>query len=75
MQFQADILGIDVERPTRIETTGLGAGYLAGLTVGVWSGIHELESHRKVDTVFSPKISNNQRQENLTVGKMLSEGS
>lgn len=65
MQFQADILGIDVERPAQIETTGLGAGYLAGLTVGVWSGMHELESHRKVDTVFSPQIDNNQRQHKL----------
>ena len=65
MQFQADILNIDVERPTRIETTGLGAGYLAGLTVGVWNGIHELESHRKIDTVFSPQIDTNQRQEKL----------
>ncbi len=65
MQFQADILGIDVERPTRIETTGLGAGYLAGLTVGVWNGIQELESHRKVDTVFSSQIDADQRQEKL----------
>ena len=65
MQFQADILDIDVERPTRIETTGLGAGYLAGLTVGVWSGIHELESHRKIDKVFSPQIGADQRQEKL----------
>ena len=65
MQFQADILSMDVERPTRIETTGLGAGYLAGLTVGVWNGIHELESHRKIDRVFSPQIDTNQRQEKL----------
>ena len=65
MQFQADILGIEVERPTRTETTGLGAAYLAGLTVGVWAGIHELESHRKIDTVFSPQIDINQRQEKL----------
>ncbi len=65
MQFQADILGIDIERPSRIETTGLGAGYLAGLTVGVWNEIHELESHRKIDTVFSPQIEANQRQEKL----------
>ena len=65
MQFQADILGIDVERPTRIETTGLGAGYLAGLTVGMWNGIHELESHRKIDTIFSPQIDTDQRQEKL----------
>ena len=65
MQFQADILGIDVERPTRIETTGLGAGYLAGLTIGVWSGIHELEAHRQVDTVFSPQMDINQRKHKL----------
>ena len=65
MQFQADVLGIDVERPTRIETTGLGAGYLAGLTVGVWNGVHELESHRKIDTVFSPQIDADQREEKL----------
>lgn len=65
MQFQADILGKDVERPTRIETTGIGAGYLAGLTMGVWAGPHELESHRKVDTVFSPQIDSDQRQEKL----------
>ncbi len=65
MQFQADILGIDVERPTRIETTGLGAGYLAGLTVGVWNGIHDLESHRKIDAVFSPRVAIHQRQEKL----------
>ena len=65
MQFQADILGIEVERPTRIETTGLGAGYLAGLTAGVWNGIHELESHRKIDKIFSPKIDAAQRQAKL----------
>ena len=69
MQFQADILGIDVERPTRIETTGLGAGYLAGLTMGVWAGPHELESHRKVDTVFSPQIDSDQRQDKLNSWK------
>ena len=65
MQFQADVLGIDVERPTRIETTGLGAAYLAGLSVGVWDNIHELESHRKIDTVFSPQIELNQQREKL----------
>lgn len=65
MQFQADILGIDVERPTRIETTGLGAGYLAGLTMGVWNGVHELESHRQIDKIFSPQIGADQRQEKL----------
>ncbi len=65
MQFQADVLGVEVERPTRIETTGLGAGYLAGLTVGVWNNIYELESHRKIEVVFSSQIDADQRKEKL----------
>ena len=65
MQFQADILGIDVERPTRIETTGLGAAYLAGLALGVWQSTDELESHRKIDKIFSPQIGASQRQQKL----------
>ena len=65
MQFQADILGIDVERPTQIETTGLGAAYLAGITAGVWQDIDELESHREIERVFSPQMDSTQRQEQL----------
>ena len=65
MQFQADVLGIEVERPRRIETTGLGAAYLAGLAVGLWQSVDELESHRKIDKVFSPRIDLNQREEKL----------
>ncbi len=65
MQFQADILGIDVERPERIETTGLGAAYLAGITAGVWKDIDKLENHRKIDRVFSPQIDAQQRNEKL----------
>ncbi len=65
MQFQADILGIDVERPERIETTGLGAAYLAGITMGVWKDIDELENHRKIDRLFSPQLNAQQRNEKL----------
>ncbi len=65
MQFQADILGIDVERPTQIETTGLGAAYLAGIKAGVWQDIDELESHREIERVFSPQMDSMQRQEQL----------
>lgn len=65
MQFQADILGIDVERPERIETTGLGAAYLAGITAGVWKDIDELENYRKIDRIFSPRIDVQQRNEKL----------
>ncbi|MBR6270752.1 MAG: glycerol kinase GlpK [Lachnospiraceae bacterium] len=56
MQFQSDILGIDVERPTCIETTALGAAYLAGLTVGYWKDYDDIMKNRKVDIVFVPEI-------------------
>lgn len=69
MQFQADILGMDVERPQQIESTGLGAAFLAGLTCGVWERIEELESSRKVDRVFSSNMSDAERSEKLTVWK------
>lgn len=65
MQIQADVLGIDIERPTRTETTALGAGYCAGLTVGMWQSVRELESHRKIEAVFSPQISVGQRMGKL----------
>ncbi|MYB66812.1 glycerol kinase GlpK [Candidatus Poribacteria bacterium] len=62
MQFQADILNIEVERPERIETTGLGAAYLAGLSSGVWHDVAELEKHRKINNVFVPQMDSKQRE-------------
>jgi glycerol kinase len=53
MQFQADILGVDVERPEVIETTAMGAAYLAGIQSGLWS-IEDIAKRRKIDKVFSP---------------------
>jgi glycerol kinase len=55
MQFQADLLGVPVHRPAVLETTALGAAYLAGLATGFWSGVDELEQHQKADTIFEPK--------------------
>ena len=69
MQFQADILDMDVERPQQIESTGLGAAFLAGITSGVWGCIDELESSRKVDCVFSSSMNDRERREKLTVWK------
>ena len=79
MQFQADILGIDIERPAQIESTGLGAAYLAGITTGVWDNIEELETHRtgqtksETDTletkVFSPQIDADERNQKLVQWK------
>ena len=62
MQFQADILNIEVERPERIETTGLGAAYLAGLSSGVWHDVAELEKHRKINNVFMPQMNSKERE-------------
>ena len=45
MQFQADLLGIPVVRPKVIETTALGAAYLAGLGTGVWNGLDDMATH------------------------------
>ncbi|MDB6454120.1 glycerol kinase GlpK [Falsirhodobacter sp. 20TX0035] len=56
LQMQADILGKEVERPTVIETTALGAAYLAGLAVGFWSSKEELVEKAAVDKVFEPKM-------------------
>ncbi|MBB5343061.1 glycerol kinase GlpK [Tunturibacter empetritectus] len=62
MQFQADLLGVPVHRPAVLETTALGAAYLAGLSSGFWSGIDELKLHRKADTLFEPKTDKKQMQ-------------
>ncbi len=55
-QFQADILGIDVVRPRVIETTSLGAAYLAGLAVGYWEDAGDIEKCWQVDRVFTPGL-------------------
>lgn len=56
MQFQADTLGVVVDRPEILETTAMGAALFAGLGCGMYSSIQELENMRKVDRNFSPKI-------------------
>jgi glycerol kinase len=55
MQFQADLLQLPVRRPAILETTALGAAYLAGLAVGFWSSTDEIAQSREGDTVFQPK--------------------
>ena len=56
MQLQADILGVPVQRPAVIETTALGAAYLAGLAVGYWSGLDEIAAQWRVDAEFTPAL-------------------
>jgi glycerol kinase len=55
MQFQADVLGIPVERPAILETTAQGAAYLAGLATGYWSGVEEISRTRQAGQVFTPQ--------------------
>ncbi|MFT8318724.1 MAG: glycerol kinase GlpK [Sporolactobacillus sp.] len=62
MQFQSDILGVAVERPTSSETTALGAAYLAGLAVGFWKNEAELTEIWKVGASFNPHMADEKRQ-------------
>ncbi|WP_372526584.1 glycerol kinase GlpK [Piscinibacter sp.] len=63
MQFQADLLGIPVVRPQVIETTALGAAYLAGLSCGVYRSLDELAAQWKVERRFHPTLSRDRAAE------------
>ena len=63
MQFQADILGRRIVRPADMETTALGAAYLAGLATGFFRDAEELQSFWKAERVFEPKLDVARREE------------
>lgn len=65
MQFQADLLGIPVVRPKVIETTALGAAYLAGLATGVYGGLDELAAQWQVERRFDPQMPRAQAEERM----------
>jgi glycerol kinase len=62
-QFQADILGLPVERPATTETTALGAAYLAGLATGFWGSELELKTQLKIERRFEPCMEMSRREE------------
>ncbi len=62
MQFQSDILGVPVHRPEIIETTALGAAYLAGLAVGFWSDKEEITKRWSVDRVFETEMEDEEKE-------------
>ena len=66
MQFQADILGVPVLRPKVIETTALGAAYLAGLAVGHWQSPSQVEAAWQVERSFEPTLSADEANHRLT---------
>ena len=65
MQFQADILGCRIVRPADIETTALGAAYLAGLAVGFFKGLDDLQRFWRAEWVFEPQMTVERREELL----------
>ncbi len=65
MQFQADLLGVPVVRPKVLETTALGAAYLAGLTVNLWKSREEIAAQWQVEKRFEPRMEDKQREERM----------
>ena len=61
MQFQSDLIGSDVYRPRCIETTALGAAYLAGLAVGFWTSLEDVKNNWATDKVFSSRMEEERR--------------
>ncbi len=65
MQFQADITEAPVKRPACVETTALGAAYLAGLTVGYWKDREDVKKNWQMDRTFEPKMAEEERKEKV----------
>jgi glycerol kinase len=63
MQIQADLFGFSITRPKTLETTALGAAYLAGLAVGFWDNIDDIKSQWSVDKKFDPKMEREKADE------------
>jgi glycerol kinase len=65
MQFQSDVLGVDLRRPKYLETTSLGAVFAAGLGAGIWTELSDIETTWKEDRTFTPQYDSKQREEAL----------
>lgn len=66
MQFQSDVLGVQVDRPQVIETTALGAAYLAGLAVGYWKDKEEVSENWAISRTFKPEMDTEKREDLLS---------
>lgn len=69
MQFQADMLNTEIHRPKVVETTALGAAYLAGLAVGYWKDIDEIYTDMVIERKFKPEMSDEKRDKNYKYWK------
>ena len=65
MQVQADLIGAPVHRPKCVETTAMGAAYLAGLAVGYWKNKEEVINNWETDRIFVPEIGEEERAKRL----------
>ena len=65
MQFQSDVLDVTIDRPANVETTALGAAYLAGLAVGAFDGLDAVRKAHRVAKTFSPAMSESDRATHL----------
>ena len=70
MQFQSDILNTGIKRPSCIETTALGAAYLAGLATGYWKDKDDIKENWELSYAFEPKMNDTKRQESIRGWKM-----
>ena len=75
MQIQADMTGVNVNRPLNKEATALGAAYLAGLAAGVWKDTNEIEANRQVENIFIPSMEIEKRNRLYTNWKRAVERS
>jgi glycerol kinase len=62
MQFQADLMDARIDRPRVVETTAMGAAYLAGLQAGVWKSGRDVQRIRKTDRIFKPSMKEGERR-------------
>jgi glycerol kinase len=69
LQFLSDILGLEVEHSTHPETTALGAAFMAGLKTGFWNSKEDLRAIRKIDKVYTPQMSEEERQKKYSFWK------
>jgi len=65
MQFQADMLGVTIDRPENVETTAFGAAYLAGMAVGVFDGLGSVIDAYRIERSFEPQMTRAQREKHL----------
>lgn len=75
MQFQADILGVEIERPSCVETTALGAAYLCALSLGVYESVEDIKNNRSIEKTFAPFSTEEWRAEKTKIWRQAVERS